>query len=158
MSTSSSPPTNPNQPYIHADHTLSREPWLHLQKFKYYLQNLPEYQLHWRDFPVMSEDESNINAIFSLIDIQRSQELTTADTENLLNSVLLELIYRDVDRAIMARPFNDPEPYNSSPPSTLTHMMTEPQPLTTESLPSLLTITTTSTSAIIQSDDNPIQH
>ena len=158
MSTPSSPPTNPNQPYIHTDHTLNREPWLHLQKFKYYLQNLPKYELHWRDFPVTSEDEANINAAFSLIDIRHSQELTAADTENLLNSLLLGLIYRDIDRAILARPFDDPELYNSSLPPTLTHMTTEPQPLTTESLPSPLPTTSTATSAIIQSDDNPLRH
>ena len=78
--------------------------------------------------------------------------------ENLLNSLLLGLIYRDVDRAILARPFNDPEPYNSSPPPTLIHMMTEPQPPTTESLPSPPPTTTTTTSDIIQSDDNPLRH
>ena len=156
MSTSSSPLTNSNQPYIHTDHTLDCEPWLCLQKFKYYLRNLPEYKLHWRDFSVTSEDEANINAAFSLIDIRCSQELTAADMENLLNSLLLGLIYRDVDRAILARPFNDPELYNSSPPPTLTHMMTEPHPLTTESLPSPPPTTSTATSTIIQSDDNPL--
>ena len=93
-----------------------------------------------------------------LTNIRRNQELISVQTKNLFNSVLLSLIDRDVDHMILSKSFDDPELYFSPPPSPLTHMMSEPQPLSSDSLPSPPPITSTSTSAIIQSDDNPVQY
>ena len=91
-----------------------------------------------------------------LTNIRRNQELISVQTKNLFNSVLLSLIDRDVDHMILSKPSDDPEPYFSPPPSPLTHMMSEPQPLSSDSLPSPPPITPTSTSAIIQSDTDHI--
>ena len=97
MSTSSSPPTNSNQPYIHTDHALNQEPWLCLQKFKYHLRNFLNAQLKWGNFSVTHKDQPNLNSVFNLINIRWAQEHVSTETENLLNGILLGLIYRDID-------------------------------------------------------------
>ena len=156
MSTSSSPPTDPERPYIHIDHILEPALWLRLTKFKYFLHSLPDAMIDWKDFPVTHDNQANMNSIYNLIEIQRAQELVSLDTKNLLNSILLGLIHQDVDRALMAKPPHDPKSYSSPPPSPFSHMTPKPQPPTTDSLPSPPPITPTSSSTIIQSDDNLI--
>lgn len=149
---------NPHEPYIHTHHIPDQEPWLHLQKFKYHLQNLPNTQLNWGNFSIIHEDQSNLNGMFNLINIRHIQEHVSAEMENLLNSILLRLIYRNIDWTILVRSFNDPELYSSPLLSPLTHITSEPQSPTTDSLPLPLPATTTTSSAIIQSDDNPVRH
>ena len=104
MSISSSPPMNPDQPYIHTDYCLNWESWLRLQKLKYHLWNTPNKQLSWGNFPMSHNDQSNINGTYSLINIRQAQEHVSAQMENILNSLLLGLIDRDINQAILAKP------------------------------------------------------
>ena len=92
MSSSSSLLTDPKPAFLHNDYILDPDLWLCLNKFKYHLRSLSEPQIDWKDFPVTHDDQSNMNAVYNLIEIRRAQELTSANTENLLNSILLGLI------------------------------------------------------------------
>ena len=151
-------PMNPYLPYVIANHRLDHKPWLCLQKFKHFLCNTPDNQSLWGDFPSTHDDQFNLNSTYALIDIKCNIELVSTQTENPLNSLLLGLMDKEVDWAILAWP-DDPEPYSSSLPFPLIHITSEPQPLTSDFLLLLPPIIPTFSSAwIIQSDDNPIQY